>query len=77
MPVCDGVEATRQIRQIEEENSWDKSVLFIVTGQDSVADRRAAEAVGSQEYHVKPVSIKSLDGSLKKYFTAFSVGGGG
>jgi len=71
MPLCDGIEATRQIRLLEREKSWGKSTLFIVTGQDSPADRTDAESVGADEYFVKPVGIKVLDGSIKRHFPAF------
>lgn len=74
MPNCDGIEASRRIRRLEKENSWGESTLFVVTGQDSVADRKAAVDVGGQEYFVKPVSMKSLDGGLKKYFPLFNAG---
>jgi CheY-like chemotaxis protein len=67
MPVCDGISATRQIRSLEK-TSDKKSVLFIVTGQDSQMDREAASAAGADNYLVKPVGIKMLDGSLKRYF---------
>ncbi|KAJ5972555.1 histidine kinase HHK3 [Penicillium vulpinum] len=73
MPVCGGIEATQQIRLLEKQNNWRECVLFIVTGQDSPADRIAAEAVGADEYFVKPVSIKLLDRSIKKYFDSFEV----
>ncbi|KAF4449504.1 hypothetical protein F53441_7239 [Fusarium austroafricanum] len=65
MPVCDGISATRQIRGLGS-----KAVLFIVTGQDSQMDREAASAAGADNYLVKPVGIKMLDGSLKRYFPA-------
>ena len=71
MPFCGGIEATRRIRELEVERHWDKSVVLIVTGQDSSADREAANGAGSQEYHVKPVSMKTLDMSLKRYFPFF------
>ena len=76
MPGCDGIEATRRIRQLEEENAWGKSVLFIVTGQDSRADRDAARDAGSQEYYVKPLGIKVLDLVLKRYFPRFEARNG-
>ncbi|KAF2010527.1 histidine kinase HHK3 [Aaosphaeria arxii CBS 175.79] len=69
MPVCDGIEATRQIRALESSQGWDPSVLFIVTGQDSPADRKAASAAGAHEYYVKPISMKILDAGLKSYFS--------
>ena len=67
MPVCDGISATRQIRDLEKAGEK-KSVLFIVTGQDSQNDREAASAAGADNYLVKPVGIKLLDESLRTYF---------
>ncbi|KAL5390029.1 hypothetical protein DPSP01_002085 [Paraphaeosphaeria sporulosa] len=74
MPKCDGVEATRRIRELEKENGWAESTLFVVTGQDSSADRKAVAEVGGQEYFVKPVTIKSWDKGLSKYFPLFKAG---
>lgn len=71
MPKCDGIEATRRIRSLEKENKWRESVVFMVTGQDSPADRKAAEAAGAEEYFVKPVGVKILDRGVKQYFDAF------
>lgn len=71
MPVCDGIEATKQIRLLEQQNRWGKSMLFIMTGQDSPSDRAAAEDAGADEYLVKPVVIKQLDRFVKQYFPAF------
>ncbi|KAF5625921.1 hypothetical protein F25303_11232 [Fusarium sp. NRRL 25303] len=65
MPVCDGISATRQIRALEKTS---KAVLFIVTGQDSQMDREAASKAGADNYLVKPVGIRMLDSSLKRYF---------
>ncbi|CAI6342262.1 unnamed protein product [Periconia digitata] len=74
MPKCDGIEATRRIRQLETDNNWGQSTLFVVTGQDSATDRKAVAEVGAHEYYVKPVSMKSLDAGLKKYFPSFQAG---
>lgn len=71
MPVCDGIEAMQQIRSLEERNNWSKSYKFIMTGQDSLSDRTAAEAAGGDEFFVKPVIIKQLDRVLNRYFPAF------
>ncbi|XEU96125.1 hypothetical protein FSHL1_001410 [Fusarium sambucinum] len=67
MPICDGISATQQIRSLEKRGNK-PSVLFIVTGQDSQKDREAASAAGADNYLVKPVGIKMLDGSLRRYF---------
>ncbi|KPM42447.1 hypothetical protein AK830_g4106 [Neonectria ditissima] len=72
MPIRDGIEATRQIRLLEKQQQWGQSTLFIVTGQDSVADRTASDSAGADDYFVKPVSIKLLDHAVKRYFPAFT-----
>lgn len=74
MPRCDGFEATRQIRRLEYENKWVKSVVFIVTGQDSPADRETAEEIGAVCYFVKPMAMKGLDRGVKKFFPKFQTG---
>ncbi|CAH0032904.1 unnamed protein product [Clonostachys rhizophaga] len=71
MPVCDGIEATQTIRQLEKEKQWAESTVFIVTGQDSPADRAAADGAGAHEYYVKPVSVATLDLGVVRYFPAF------
>ncbi|KAI2790149.1 hypothetical protein POX_d05654 [Penicillium oxalicum] len=72
MPVCGGIEATRQIRQLESSNNWIKSAVFVMTGQDSPSDREATELAGVDEYFVKPVIVKQLDLIVKKHFPAFA-----
>jgi signal transduction histidine kinase/CheY-like chemotaxis protein len=74
MPVCGGIEATRQIRSLELRNKWTKSCLFVMTGQDSSTDRRAAEEVGADEYLVKPVSLGELDLVVGRHFPSFATG---
>ncbi|CAM1508542.1 Fc.00g053900.m01.CDS01 [Cosmosporella sp. VM-42] len=74
MPVCDGVESTREIRLQETRNGWKACVLFIVTGQDSQMGREAASAANADDSLVKPVAMKLLDSALKRYFPAFEVG---
>lgn len=68
MPECDGIEATREIRKLEEEQGWQKSVLFIVTGQDSATDRKNAQEAGADEFLTKPVGPKVLDQWVKKWY---------
>lgn len=73
MPVCNGIEATNQIRSLEKENGWGTSVLFIVTGQDSKTDKEVASAAGADDYLVKPVGMKLLDSDVKRHFPNFGV----
>ncbi|KAM0464858.1 hypothetical protein ACHAPV_001849 [Trichoderma viride] len=71
MPVCNGVDATQEIRSLEKQHGWNSSILFIVTGQDSDMDREAASAAGADDYLVKPIGMRFLDSGLKRYFPAF------
>lgn len=68
MPICDGVEATRQIRAFEREHQWERSVIFIVTGQDSPADRLDAAEAGANEFLTKPIGPKEMDRWVKQEF---------
>jgi CheY-like chemotaxis protein len=68
MPICDGVEATRQIRAFEREYQRERSVIFIVTGQDSPADRLDAAEAGANEFLTKPIGPKEMDRWVKQEF---------
>lgn len=74
MPVCDGIDATSQIRALEKQHGWNKSVVFIVTGQDSPSDRANAHEAGSDGYLVKPVGPKVLDRGVKQWFPDAEIG---
>lgn len=74
MPNCDGLTACKEIRRIEtERNVAKQSIMFIVTGQDSVKDRDRCFAAGVDQFLVKPVALKLLDKELAKYFVAAGV----
>jgi signal transduction histidine kinase/CheY-like chemotaxis protein len=74
MPVCDGISATSQIRAMEKLYHWKKSVVFIVTGQDSPKDRLSAQEAGSDGYLVKPVGPKVLDRGVQQWFPDAEIG---
>lgn len=74
MPVCDGIEATRQIRSLEQRNNWARVLVLVMTGQDTVADRTAAQEAGGDKYLVKPVVIEQLDRIVKRWFPMFELG---
>lgn len=71
MPICDGVDATRRIRELEEEHILQPSIIFMVTGQDSAEDKSRSFAAGVNDFYVKPMSIKSLDRGISEYFPGF------
>lgn len=45
-----------------------------MTGQDSAADRNAADKAEADEYFVKPVVLKQLDRTIMEYFPTFKTG---
>lgn len=73
MPICDGIEATRQIRDLEQEKKprAPACCIFMVTGQDSGEDKTRSFEAGADEFYVKPMSIQTLDRGLGERFPAF------
>jgi len=63
MPVMDGFEATRQIREFNKDVIIIAQTAFALTG-----DREKVIAVGCNDYIAKPFGQKALLSMLKKYF---------
>ncbi|GAB7354661.1 hypothetical protein MBLNU459_g5089t2 [Dothideomycetes sp. NU459] len=72
MPVCDGLQATREIRALEKKSALQPLAIFMVTGQDSVQDKLHSLEAGADEFYVKPMSIKTLDRGIGQYFPGFA-----
>ncbi|KNC98437.1 uncharacterized protein SPPG_09348 [Spizellomyces punctatus DAOM BR117] len=68
MPNMDGNEATRNIRQLENDQNFARSVIIALTGLSSHEDRGAAFEVGVDTFLTKPVGMKVLKATLEKYF---------
>lgn len=75
MPVCDGIEATRQIREVEGGNlpALPPSRILMITGQDSAQDKARSFAAGADSFYVKPMGVKALDQGIGKYFPGFAI----
>ena len=66
MPVCDGLQATKKIRQLE--NSLIERVPIIaLTAQALNGDRDACIDAGMDAYVSKPISQTKLHALLKRY----------
>lgn len=66
MPVMDGVEATKCIRQSDRK---DKDILiFAMTANTFESDRRICMDAGMNGYISKPVSLKDIREVLKEYY---------
>ncbi|KAF2141622.1 uncharacterized protein K452DRAFT_358747 [Aplosporella prunicola CBS 121167] len=60
MPVMDGMEATREIRDYEDENNIDRSLIIALTGLVSASARVEALASGIDHFMTKPVNFQLL-----------------
>lgn len=65
MPVMDGLEATRQIRQIESINGGHTPIVGL-TANTYDADREKCLASGMDEFMTKPFDIEIFQGIIKE-----------
>jgi len=66
LPGIDGPEATRQIRAMEAQTGR-RSVIVGVTAAAALADRRACEDAGMDDFLAKPVSLAVLGEALRRW----------
>ena len=67
MPVMDGVESTRQIKQYETENGLKHIPIVAVTANALKGDREKFMAAGLDEYCTKPIKKDILAGMLDNF----------
>lgn len=60
MPVMDGFEATRKIRELEAAQSRSRITIIAMTGQAITGDREMFLAAGMDDYLPKPFSLKQV-----------------
>lgn len=65
MPVLDGLEATRRIRQIEKQEGRQPVAIIAVTAHDTKPGRDLCLEYGMDDYLAKPVSPEMLEEKLK------------
>ncbi|KAK9423220.1 hypothetical protein SUNI508_04514 [Seiridium unicorne] len=71
MPIMDGFEATRKIREFEEEQGIAKaSTIIAITGVGNEDARKEAVDAGMSRYLTKPVKFKELQQLLEQYKTS-------
>ncbi len=67
MPVMDGYEATRLIRQKEKENELPHTPILAVTGNADDSNRRACAVAGMDDFLTKPLLMKELQETLQRW----------
>ncbi len=68
MPVMDGMEATREIRNYEEENDKSKTKIIAITAYVMERDRKMCLNAGMNEYLAKPFKPQELIDLIDKVY---------
>lgn len=67
MPIMDGLEATRQIREYEKKNGITPALILALTGLTSEDDHETAKECGVDMFLEKPVRLKDLGNLLDEW----------
>jgi CheY-like chemotaxis protein len=67
MPVMNGFEATRAIREFETTNNLKPAIIIALTGLANGRDQAEGFSAGCDIYMTKPVSFKELSKLLKNW----------
>ena len=67
MPLLDGYTATSMIRACETSRGWPRVTIVALTANVYEDDRQKATAVGMDDFLAKPVVMKDLEATLKRW----------
>jgi len=70
MPVLDGFEMSRALRDIEKENIVSRTPIIAITANALKGDADKCFASGMDDYIAKPVEIKTLEQKLRMFLDA-------
>lgn len=68
MPVLDGIETTRILRQREEEQGRPRTPIVAVTGLVDETEKKRILAAGIDGYHSKPIQARELRQEMARIF---------
>jgi two-component system, sensor histidine kinase len=66
MPVMDGYEATRRIRELEAEQNLEPTQIIAMTANANLEERQLCMAAGMNDFTTKPIDQNALNAALKK-----------
>ncbi len=69
MPVMDGYEATRRIKQSIKDKKYPKMKIVAVTAYAFNEKVKEVYEAGMDDYLPKPINVSAVKGTLKKYLT--------
>ena len=67
MPVMDGYEATRRLRELESKRAWPRTPIIALTANTRDEDRNACFAAGMDDFIAKPISKAELCLTLQRW----------
>ncbi|MBB1077089.1 response regulator [Rhodoferax sp. 4810] len=71
MPHMDGIEATRQLRMMEN-NTQSRTPIIAMSTNDRASDREACLAAGMDEHLIKPLCAEQIQAMLMRFVSANS-----
>ena len=67
MPVCDGLEATSKIRELEQRGALRRQTILALTAHADQESLKRCIQSGMDGYITKPVSVETLQLALQSY----------
>ena len=67
MPIMDGFEATKNVREYETKNNHDHIPIVALTANAMKGDREKCIKAGMDDYLSKPVRQKDFAGMIRKW----------
>ncbi|MEM8594729.1 MAG: response regulator, partial [Pseudomonadota bacterium] len=67
MPVCDGYDATRAIREWEKQEGVSRVTIVALTANALINERKRCLSAGMDDYLAKPVSVMDLKTMVVNY----------
>jgi len=73
MPLMDGIEATREIRNLEAEIGWPPTHIIAITADAYESGRRKCSEAGMDDCLTKPIHRAAIEASLQSYLRSQSL----